>query len=511
MRNSIARKLVLMCLICLLMSCAQAVKINKPADQSTQSPPVDFEVEVNGTNFYAELDGQDITSHFTIAAGGIASASLTLQGFPVLAPGSTHRFYTSASLQPQPWQVRDYNDEVQFEMAPLPPLSFSLRGLSVNVGAVKSATVDVPSNVQPPASVTLTPSNANIAVNNQNPGTPETIQSPAASQNFSVEGIQDGTVDITATAPGFTQATLQVRVPKPSFTININPSDLSVVWGSTVTCMVEVTPTYGFKGIVDLETNTLPDGVFASFSQNSLDFSAGPPSLSSALAVDTVEAMCRPEVHTLRIRARARSGSPSKSSNINLAVKRTPGSFIQVPRPLISRNQDCNSDVRGIITGTPNNYSVAFDTPHGNIGGFRSPPLYGFSHGCRIGVVIDENSMPAQPIGFGFVNLGFPLVTGVRDLPGSIVEISDSWRYFYFSQDESLVIICGETSGQPNRRQVSVWDLIEERQIGGLQVFDGTPGGAWLNDVSAPTHPDMVVFTYTGLTGQTRELTWPAP
>lgn len=494
------------------VGCQTSVIIEKPADGSIQNLPVQVEVKLSGYNFSAQLDGQDITNSFT-ANGNILTTSLNAQTFPALTPGSNHLLHVYADKQAGPLVLNvDRDDDHAFSITPLPSLSFSSSSLSITLNATQSSTVNIPSNAAAPVNVSLTPSNSTISINSQGAGasTSVTIPQNSSSLQFSVTALGAGSSNITASAVGFQPATIGVVIPTPTFTVSIAPSEREISWGQNTTYTVTVNAENGFTGTVDLSTTQIPSGATHALSPTALNFAAGSPtSLTSTLTITTTQAGTTPGQHNVVVQGT--SGNTNLNSNsVDLRIRRTDGAFVLVPTPLRFQNASCpsNTAIRAVTAGS----NVRFETPQGNTNNINSIPLYGFSHGCRIGFVIPPNLQSGRYLRTVFYNLGFVRAnTGAVNIPDQIENVQFIWQRHLFSPDESLVIIWGDSGNTTSAQRVLLYDLIEDRQIGSSQGFTGSNPAATLNAPNAPSDPNEVVFTYTRPNGNQGTITWDAP
>lgn len=505
---------ILLCHLCLTLSgCARSVDILQPTNGSQVNLPAQVEVRVRGFNFSAQLDGQTITNAFT-PSGNLMVATLDAATYSGLTPGSVHTLHAYADLAQQAWQVRDLDDDVSFSITPLPPtprLSFSPTQLNVDINTTATATVSIPTNAPASLNVTLTPSTPNVNINGQGAGNPAmvTISAGTRSQPFSVQAAAVGPSNITATAMGFLSAGLAVIVPTPTFNLSVSPSSSEIQWGQTGSYTVTIDALNGFTGMVDLSAMQVPTGTTPTFSPTQLNFT-GQSSLNSTLTVGTVEAGADPGQHTLPVRAV--SGNESDTENATLIIRRTEGAFVKVPLPLRFQNHDCTPGIRAVVSGSPNNYSVRFETPQGNTSNIASPPLYAFSQGCRIGLVIPPAGTYLRTL---FYNLHFPPSTGAVAITNLIENVQFNWQQYYFSPDQSVVAIWGASGSQTGPAQrVMVYDLVEDQQIGSPQGFtSANPTGISisLNSPSAASNANMIVFSYNRPNGTVQQITWPAP
>lgn len=192
------------------------VVIRNPADQSTIAAPT---VAVNvglpwlyrpGT-FSARLDERDVTSQFTVdAQNGTANASLTVTpGQHVLDIGACWGLNIYFVQQP-PWPVQGCSGVRATFTAVQPHLVLGPPGLRVPVSQSGTATVQAvpaPSGALP---VTLSSSPLSRL------GTPGSATAPANSAapvNIPVQGVGSGLATLSASASGYTGASLNVSVP----------------------------------------------------------------------------------------------------------------------------------------------------------------------------------------------------------------------------------------------------------------------------------------------------------
>jgi hypothetical protein len=384
----------------------------------------------------------------------------------------------------------------------------------------------------------------------------------------SVRSVRPGLYHLTIAAGVLTQGvwTLQARIASrnsvlsnqlqlvvaaaPTFVIDVQETGQgsgSVEWDQTATFDVTVTgqniPMAGLD--VDLSALRLPAGSQASFQgagvmSNRLHL-AGAAAVHTTLTIPAVFGVTQLGTRQFQVQGTAtlptgqRLTIPSPLRNIT--IRRLHDGFIAVPLPLLSampmgvppvarvpascdaRTPHCAAaGVSAVVTGTPNNYFVHFETPGGNSRPDLSTGFFAFSHGCRVGVEIPALGMNLET---KFFNLGFPgtifPATAVA-IGGLLQDAPDRWQQYLFSRDETLVIIwgsSGSTMASDAAQQVWLYDLARQRQVNGSD--DTFTGYNMTATLVAPHPPDQpattVVFTYTedAVGHNPHSLTWPIP
>jgi hypothetical protein len=205
------------------------VVIQNPANQSTVAvPAVAVRIVLPGLyragTFNARLNEADITSQFTVnAQSGTASAGLTL------TPGS-YVLDIAACWGPiiyfvvaPPWPVNGCSGARASFTVVQPRLVLDPPGLSIAVGQTTTPTIQAIPGPSGALTIALSVSPASTL------GAPNSVTVPANSTapvNISpVEGVGPGVATISASAPGYTAASLNVRVV-PFLTALSPPSGL---------------------------------------------------------------------------------------------------------------------------------------------------------------------------------------------------------------------------------------------------------------------------------------------
>lgn len=330
-------------------------------------------------------------------------------------------------------------------------------------------------------------------------------------------------------------------IPQPTFTITVTPSSRDIEWGEETTFNVDVAGQYGFVGPIQLSLDGLPTS--PDVTTEFLDGGQLSPMVN-------VTAMNQTGARILRLRT-TRGGLPLGNNQFrvvgtssqaaahdfaDLVVRRTHGNFVEVPVPLLSATgsqlpeaidcncrpaslPNCNAGVQAVVTvgGTAARpeYKVQFKTMHGSSNAEPSAPLFHFSHGCRIGLLIPPG---ATNLRTRFFNLGFPRSVFSGSPVGIGKEIKNlqaNWQAYYFSPDESLVLLwgsSGNTMGSGSAQLARLYDLIENREVGQPQGFTGlAPFAAVLNPPSGVGGHGTVVFSFVLPDNSHDSINWRLP
>ena len=191
------------------------VVIQSPADQSTLAPPA---VAVNiglpglyraGT-FSARLNEADITSQFTVnAQGTTAVAGLTLNPGSYLLDVTACWGLNIVFVQAPPWPLNGCSSSRASFAVVQPRLALGPSGLALAVSQSGTATVQAIPAPGAALAIVLSASPASIL------GAPNTATVPANSAapvNIPVQGLGPGSAVISASAGGYTSASLNVSV-----------------------------------------------------------------------------------------------------------------------------------------------------------------------------------------------------------------------------------------------------------------------------------------------------------
>lgn len=192
---------------------ACSIVINPPADQSTvgaTAVPVNIGLPwlYKAGTFKAMLNEADITSQFTVdAQAGTARATLTLQPGSYVLDASACWGINIIFVQAPPFPLNGCSSARSSFTVVQPRLVLGPSGLALNVS--QSATATVQAIPAPGANLTVTLA-AGPAL-----GVPAGVTIPAnsaAAQNISVQGAGPGSATLSASATGYTGASLAVAV-----------------------------------------------------------------------------------------------------------------------------------------------------------------------------------------------------------------------------------------------------------------------------------------------------------
>lgn len=506
------RRLFFILAILSIYGCTYSVKIVSPEKDSEQNLPVRFELKFHEkadlSSWKAELNGINITRFFNfngLTARAISSAT----GFPTLNPNSTYTFYAHAYLTDR----RSYggNDsEVTFRIAPLPVLVPNPSNLSVDIGATKNITINIPNRTPQAFNATIQPSNNRIFVSRSNVHVPQN----SSSFNFSVQGITPGNSAVTVSAPGYQTANISVTVPTPGINVSISPNQTSIIWGQTTNLTVTVTSNHGFSGSVSLALENIPSGVNHSFSLSTINIQPN-GSATSVLNLTSAVSNTQLDPPPLRVRATPQSGAISRTISFPLKVLRTPGSFISVT--LTTGNSSCGS-VSANVRSTGNGLGVEFTgspfgrtRPNAVVEFFRNPGHsepqgYAISSQCRIGVVRAPISNLNEHF-TSFWNLGFNPSIGAEGLGNMAVQpVKGPYVQAFFSQDNSLclLITAADQSLTNHTTAAGLLDFGRGSVISPSRFFTG-----FINSINL--NVNTVTLNYTDPQNRPQSFTWQIP
>lgn len=214
------------------------VKINSPTNSTTPiaSPvPVDITWNANmepGSRLEVFLDTVDISAQFANAVSG-RKATLSLPVAPGCHVLAAYATLACSYCTPTPWAR--VGQQVDFRVVGGQSAQLALPSLAtpLNAGASVMTSVSLASVPSAPMAVTLTPSNANIRIENASAGqaVTVTISPPQTSVTFTVTAVTAGTASISASNACAASAQTNVTV-RPVLT-NINPN--SGIVGAPVT------------------------------------------------------------------------------------------------------------------------------------------------------------------------------------------------------------------------------------------------------------------------------------
>ena len=250
--------------------------------------------------------------------------------------------------------------------------------------------------------------------------------------------------------------------PSPSFSVSVTaPVSQLVGWDQSATYSVKMQGQNGFAGQVTLSLDNLPNGLN---SPQGFQYSFAPnpigPGQTSTLTVQPKVAMMTPaNSYALRVQGTS-PGLASQTDRATLSIRRSTGNFSLAGSPRYVTST-CNT-VTAEVIGTQVRFKGA-----GFVTSWENFSYYRFSPACRGAVVIPAGS----PSGVLLYNLGL-----YGKPPGSSVFQSVPWQNFYFSADDSLLLIEGSSGGNSVGAQVaSLFDMIQ-LSASDTNFFTGTVG-----------------------------------
>ena len=403
---------------------------------------VQFHAQADVSTFTADVDGTPIPATASGPAPAPGTQSTATAPFPTLA-AATHVFHVYCDFLNGNKAFDGLGEGSTFTIVGPPPLAFLPSSLLVTpCMAPQTVSVQLPSVITVPVSVTLTPQNANSTINGLGPGAATVVSvSPGTPVSFTVTALTVGGsgIDASGSAPqGTLSGSLPVSIPGPSVSLGVTPSSRTVVWGNSASYDVQVTGSNCFAGTMSLSATNLPFGAHLS-SFPSVTLAAGGPPQTSTLTVSTDEAATAPGRSTFNIQG---SGQAATAA---LVVRRTPGT-VTAPIGFVTGPSMCGP-VNATIDPTARGPAVDFHLGTRDTQDQVFSQGYSISPHCRVGVV-------AQPVDqFGhtwlsFFKLGFPIGTH-NNPPVDITDQQLTYENIYLSPDESVVVVAGAGTTTP--------------------------------------------------------------
>lgn len=224
-------------LLAFLLAGCGTIKINSPVNSAIPiASPIPVDISWNadmqpGSSLEVFLDNADISSQFANAVSG-RHATLPLTVLPGCHVLAAYARLQCSYCTPTPWAR--VGQQVDFRVAGGQSAQLALPTLAtpLNAGASVTTNVSLASVPTAPMSVTLTPSNASIRIDNAAAGQPATvtITPPQTSINFTVTGVTAGVGTIAASNPcaSGAQTSVTVRPVLTSMTPNTGSAGTSV-------------------------------------------------------------------------------------------------------------------------------------------------------------------------------------------------------------------------------------------------------------------------------------------
>jgi hypothetical protein len=406
-------------------------------------------------------------------------------------------------------------------IGPLPALSFNPSSQTMVIGASQNATIQSPAAGTSPVTVTLTPQNASVAINDLSPGVPAVvvISANASTQMFTIHAVGAGSATITAAANGYRSATMQVTIPTPTARMTIAPIAAAVTWGQTATYGIELASENGFGGMVMLTVDQLPPGVTQLLSTSAVALTSNGPPQQSTLSLSTPLAATTLGTTTFRVRATA--GTQTNTQRPTLTINRLDGDFVQ--RPRLSASQTCGTTVRANYASVGvNDIRVTFQITQssGTVSTQAIPAVYyamSQSPQCRIGIVMhpcqNVSCSGAGEPAVSWYNLGWSTMTGAPQIGRQIENITQiNWHQFWLSPDQSLLLLITKMNQAvtcpPNCTHLDirafVFDTITGDQLGRTDFrtrATGNPADPVADVTGATLSGNTVTIRFTRETG----------
>jgi hypothetical protein len=293
---------------------------------------------------------------------------------------------------------------------------------------------------------------------------------------------------------GAAQGLALAVLPRPTFLVDVNPSERVVIWGNVIDYNVSVTPQNFFVGDVTLalppellligaEPRFLTAGG-APLSMNTVTLvpglmGANGPSQQVTLRVATSEGATKlGRKPFLIVGTGQAAGLPPPpvvaSAPATLRVNRSPGAlnhFYMLPNGVVGsipfESTSCNGSFSSryavgqggsnevtFFAGSDPNARTVIGSPHTAI-------FYLLSRKCRVGLIFD-----GTPPNFTarWYNLNFSTTTDAPTLGGLIENVGPgTWQQIWFSQDDSLLLafsIQGNSTGPAPTYAADLYDTI---------------------------------------------------
>jgi hypothetical protein len=264
----------------------------------------------------------------------------------------------------------------------------------------------------------------------------------------------------------------------------------TVQWGNATSYQVELQGQNNFNGNVAVELrgssgNPVPAGITAA--PLSVALTPQNPIATMSLAVGTTAVATPPGENALQIRASS-PGATTRTRNITLGVTRIPGAF-EYRETMSSPTATCGNNVANATfsnIGTPANpdFRVTFSVPPG--GAANSTPaipavffLFSPPPAC-VGVALHPSTGANTQPSLSWYNLGFSENLGGPPIPGRIANPMLNWHQFWFSQDQSLLLLVTKlplatpTSAQEYR--LFLYDAATGQQIAQTDILPRSVG-----------------------------------
>jgi hypothetical protein len=276
----------------------------------------------------------------------------------------------------------------------------------------------------------------------------------------------------------------------PGISLSAMPAQQTVEWGNGTTYQITLQGQNNFNGTVSVElrgsnNNPLPPGVTSS--PVSVMLTPQSSSATATLNLSTVAVATQPGALTLQVRASS-AGVTTRTRNVTLNVTRTPGVFTHQPT-ISSATATCGNNLasaalQNIGTALNPDYRVTFSVPPANSTSGIPAIFYLFSPApACIGVALHPLTGVtggAVPPALSWYNLGFSQNLGAPAIPGRIANRIVNWHQFWFSQDQSLLLLATklplQNPADPQSYRLFLYDAATGRELANGDILPRSVG-----------------------------------
>jgi hypothetical protein len=312
-------------------------------------------------------------------------------------------------------------------------------------------------------------------VSGQYPALRFRVELPSASAGSLIPGRWELVVEIpdrsNVRSPGLGFAVSE----RPRFTMSLtSPMERTIVWDEETEYSLSVTG-QNIPPNLSAAVAITPQGLSSAFMTTAVPVTltqanSGQP-LNAALRILSPAARGPVGTHAFRIVASATGVQAPPAVPAAVTVKRMPGAFTVVQ--MRYNSMTCTSSGRSVtatVGGNGMTRTVEFAIPGPNRTIRRNLPavFYAMSPKCRVAVVIPPVMTGTGPTAVDLVNIGFEAGTGARAALGdSIDNLNKFWQRFWFSQDDTLMVIIGRVPRgvSTSTHVASLHDMMTGREL----------------------------------------------
>ncbi len=279
-------------------------------------------------------------------------------------------------------------------------------------------------------------------------------------------------------------------VPRPQFNLSIiGSSEQTVEWDQPADYQATVEGQNITTNVtISLMAIDLPDGIETRFNPPRVDLNPGNTIQNSTLTLRSRKFIGPIGTINFTIQASA-NNFPTRSFPATLNVKHTQGGFTRMQ--VIWNSMTCNGNgIRAAVGGNGMTRIVTFSIPTstGEVSISPNAVYYTISPQCKVGVVIPPWSDPAVDPAVNLFNLGFARTTGAPELGELIIQGGLTrifWQQFWFSPDDTLLVIIGRTTRMSGTTETHTYGLYNT--ITGDQIDDGFFSPAIVQAIDDPS------------------------